>query len=138
MASAVKLYSTNNSTLDLSYQGISGVPKTVVIPDRSFTVAGTDEVIGVGQTWQNVTGSRVLGTTYTNSTGKPIMVSVSYSCNTANTVQGLIISDATVYAGAVDVANTSGGFSLIVPNGATYVTTTNIGVMTLVAWAELR
>ena len=28
--------------------------------------------IGVGQTWQNVTSSRAIGTIYTNSTGRPI------------------------------------------------------------------
>ena len=30
--------------------------------------------VGVGQTWQNLTGSRSSGVTYTNSTGKPIQV----------------------------------------------------------------
>ena len=33
-----------------------------------------DQVIGVGQTWQDVTASRALGVTYTNTTGKPIHV----------------------------------------------------------------
>lgn len=31
---------------------------------------------GYGQTWQNVTGSRVIGTTYYNTTGKPIHISI--------------------------------------------------------------
>ena len=92
--------------------------------------------IGVNQTWQAVT--RVIGTTYTNSTGKPIMAAVSYTCTSGGTVQGFIINGATVYAGAVSVATTAGGFALIVPDGATYVTTTNAGTLALVAWAELR
>lgn len=92
--------------------------------------------IGVNQTWQAVT--RVIGTTYTNSTGKPIMAAVSYTCTSGPTVQGFIINGATVYAGAVAVATTAGGFALIVPDGATYVTTTNAGTLALVAWAELR
>ncbi len=33
-------------------------------------------LLGVNQTWQDVTGSRVAGTTYTNTTGRPIFVSV--------------------------------------------------------------
>jgi len=66
------------------------------------------------------------------------MVSVSYTCTDANTVQGLIIAGTTVYAGAVNVATFAGAFSLVVPDGATYVTTTNAGTLTLVSWAELR
>lgn len=92
--------------------------------------------IGVNQTWQSVT--RAIGTTYTNSTGKPIMAAVSYTCTSAVSVQGFIINGATVYAGAVATAGAAGGFSLIIPDGATYVTTTNAGTLTLVAWAELR
>lgn len=69
--------------------------------------------IGVGQTWQDVIASRVLGTTYTNSTGKPIMVSyTSYS-------GGLI------FINSVEIAKSSTGavstsYTFIVPNGATY------------------
>ena len=44
----------------------------VTIP--AGTLAATTDVIGVSQTWQNVSGSRVQGTTYQNTTGKPIMV----------------------------------------------------------------
>ena len=35
-----------------------------------------DRDFGVGQTWKDLTASRVLGTTYTNTTGKPIVVCV--------------------------------------------------------------
>ena len=49
--------------------------RTVVFPDKSFTVADNADIpltqIGIGQTWQTVT--RTSGVTYTNSTGKPIM-----------------------------------------------------------------
>lgn len=91
--------------------------------------------IGVGQTWQ--APSRAAGTTYTNSTGKPIMVAISYTNSTASSVQGLTINGLTVYCAGSEIGNGS-GFSLIVPNGATYVTLTNSGVMTLVSWVELR
>jgi hypothetical protein len=89
-----------------------------------------------GQTWQSPT--RAIGTTYTNSTGYPIQVAVTYSNTTGNTIQGLIINGVTVYAGAVDVANNPGAFSLIVPNGATYIFASNGGTATLVTWVELR
>lgn len=92
--------------------------------------------IGVNQTWQSP--SRAVGTTYTNSTGKPITVAITVTCTNAFTVQGLIINGATIYAGSVNVATAATGFCLIVPDGATYVTTTNGGTLALVSWAELR
>jgi len=98
--------------------------------------ASTDSLLGYGQTWQGV--SRAIGTTYYNTTGKPILVSVAYTCTGANSIQGLIIDGVTVYAGAVDVAGYPGAFTLLVPSGASYVTTSNVGTMTLVTWAELR
>ena len=109
---------------------------TQTLPASDGTVSLTSDVIGVGQTWQSP--SRAIGTTYTNSTGKPIMVAITASCTNGFTVQGLIINGATVYAGSVNVATAASGFSIIVPNGATYVTTTNGGTLSLVSWAELR
>jgi hypothetical protein len=94
--------------------------------------------IGVNQTWQDVGGSRAIGTTYTNSTGKPIMVVFTATCTAGNTVQGLTIDGVAVYAGSVNVNNLATGVTLIVPNGATYVTLTNGGILTLVSWHELR
>lgn len=45
---------------------------------RAVTPAGlAGSAFGMGQTLQNVTGSRVLGTTYTNTSGKTIFVEVS-------------------------------------------------------------
>jgi hypothetical protein len=105
------------------------------LPASTGTVALTSNVIGVSQTWQTVT--RAIGTTYTNSTGKPIMVAISYTNSLASTVQGLVIDGVVVYCAGSEIGNGS-GFSLIVPNGATYVTSTNAGTMTLVTWTELR
>lgn len=81
-------------------------------------------VIGIGQTWKNLTDSRVSGTTYTNSTGKPIFVSVGVTSSTASvsiTINGVLIVNP-CFHGAV-----------IIPNGATYVFSI-IGEFT---WSEL-
>ena len=94
--------------------------------------------IGVNQTWQVVSGSRAMGTTYTNSTGKPITVAITATCNAGLTVQGLIINGTVTYAGTVVNSGSACGFALVVPNGATYVTCTNGGTLTLVSWVELR
>jgi hypothetical protein len=94
--------------------------------------------IGVGQTWQNVAASRAVGTTYTNSTGRPITVLFS-----PNASGGLI-----TYANLNGVSlafvqfTPSGGggaspFTLIVPNGATY-SFANGANTTIGYWFELR
>lgn len=99
-----------------------------------YTTSSPPPRLGVGQTWQSLTGSRAFGTTYTNSTGKPIMVAVSTnsSANTNSisaTVAGVsIINDATS-AGASGVA------SFVVPDGATYSVSS---AKSLNLWAELR
>lgn len=42
--------------------------------------------LGVGQTWQNVSGGRAAGTTYYNTTGKPIVVNVKTAIGSNSTV----------------------------------------------------
>ena len=94
--------------------------------------------IGVGQTWQNVTSSRVTGTTYTNSTGKPIQVNVVMGSYTdaavymTLTVDGLDVAKYG-YGRAGAGSNGNGTCTAIVPNGSTYVVT---GTWTY--WYELR
>lgn len=91
--------------------------------------------IGYNQTWQNVLSSRSNGATYTNSTGKPIMVSVTANPTSNNqsisaTVGGVSLGSLILTAGY-----TAGGFQFIVPTGTTYVVSTS---GSLTAWAELR
>jgi phage-related tail fiber protein len=83
-----------------------------------------DQAFGVGQTWQDVKANRVTGTTYANTTGKPILVVV-------NTYDGTSIVDGVTlrYKGN----DTEGDWSFIVPSGSTYSVTGNIR-----SWAELR
>jgi len=92
--------------------------------------------LGIGQTWQNVAGSRASnGTVYTNNTGKPIMVAFSSggggSLNVTYTVGGVTIGLAYLSAGNAMYFP----FSFIVPDGATYSIYSDRGTTT---WAELR
>jgi hypothetical protein len=92
--------------------------------------------IGVGQTWQNVTGSRTRGTTYTNSTGAPIMV-----CITAQAGGGPSPYQAEGYVDGSIVTQATCGFdtsalSFIVPNGSTYKYDGTAYTINL--WTELR
>jgi hypothetical protein len=91
--------------------------------------------VGINQTWQDVTGSRVASTTYTNSTGAPITVLVSCSGSSGSvglTVGGVSLPTQTV-GGAV-------GFNLIatavVPSGTTYSMSASAGG--IIKWVELR
>ena len=119
--------------------GDLGTPSALVGTNISGTANSLNAGIGVNQTWQDVTASRAIGTTYTNSTGKPILVAITYTNSAGTSVQGLTINGVVTYASGVTTAGTSGaGFTLIVPNGATYVTVSNTGTMTKVTWNELR
>lgn len=94
-----------------------------------------NSVLGLGQTWQDLTASRVLNTTYTNSTGKPIQLAIDI------TVLGSTISTLTIgantffYRGSLGTA-VSHTIELIVQNGVTYnLSSSNT---TLNKWQELR
>ena len=96
--------------------------------------------IGIGQTWQDVTGSRAAGTTYTNSTGKPIFISVYGSGSPSNgamsmTVDGVSLGRQGV--AAVSSAVMYATMTAIVPNGSTY-RVDNVSGWSLGSWAELR
>ena len=98
----------------ISGQAFSG---NISAPNLSGTNTGDQTLseIGVGQTWQDVSGSRSDGVTYTNSTGKPIFVFVKGSASGS----GRIKVDGHVFdwsvLGATDEAGTA-----IVPAGSTY------------------
>ena len=91
--------------------------------------------IGYGQTPKNVTGSRALATTYYNTTGKPILLSIFWNLN--GTAQGIIsingfdADNAVSTAGNIYVTNRA-----IVPPGASYSFT--VAGATIGAWIEMR
>ena len=83
--------------------------------------------VGVGQTWQVVTGSRAINTTFTNSTGKPIQVMFNSSNNTDILVNGVEIGDTIV-------VNSRSVVTFIIPNGDTY----RFNAAAFNSWSELR
>lgn len=97
-------------------------------------------LLGVGQVWTNVTGTRALATDYINSTGKPIMIMVQFNITAAAT-------NLRLYVGGVEAAQaytaswpTSSAPCLqaIVPPGATYRAEATSGTAILNLWTELR
>jgi hypothetical protein len=94
--------------------------------------------VGLGQTWSDQTTNRVAGTTYTNSTGKPIVFTVSGISTAASaSIYGYVNGVFLVFGSSSAGANTLvAGFTLVVPNGATYKA--DIGNCYISIWSELR
>ena len=103
---------------------------------------------GGGQSWQSLTASRAFGTTYTNSTGRPIMVAVTVGIDGAGSgprpylesrVSGILVGYTVL--GDRNGSNFEWGYgtvSMLVPDGATYVASVTSGSPTILSWAELR
>lgn len=100
--------------------------------------------LGIGQTWQNMTASRVSGTTYTNTTSRPIMVKVSFY--RGDNTNGYVTVTSVVGGVTIDfvklffaIENNTVNTTFIVPPGATYSVTCDVAVMSNQRiWAELR
>lgn len=97
---------------------------------------------GAGQTWQDVKASRALATTYTNSTGRAIFVSVTLywgnvSATITLTIDGVIVQKQGTNPDSSDLSLCA---SAVVPAGSTYsvAQTSNATAGVIEYWAELR
>ena len=118
--------------MSVSIDGTNGItfPSTTVQSNAG---------IGYGQTWTDVTSSRAISTTYTNSTGKPIMVIVSGTGNGANGLWGVTLNGAiTFYTPSTYTTSVWTTASFIVPNGNTYALSQQGSGATMANWSELR
>lgn len=100
---------------------------------NAATATSAANAIGVGQTWQDVTASRAASTTYTNSTGRPIFISVRMAQDDGTlelTVDSLMIGKTGTTAGPVNYTVTG-----IIPASSTYQITSTGGTL---FWYELR
>ena len=98
--------------------------------------------IGVGQTWQNVGGSRSAGVTYTNTTGRSIEAMIQLgngSAGNSNSYFNLVINGLTLVAHRLYAGTDVGLATFIVPNNVTYrIDIINAAGATIGAWFELR
>ena len=105
----------HNGTTFLKADGTDTTVTDNLVVDGNLTVTGTTAEIGVGQTWQSVT--RTVGVTYTNNTGKPIMLCAYGSGGSGSstlTVDGIAVQSL--------VYNNSGGsIAVIIPDGVDYI-----------------
>ena len=148
--SASTIYSTTART-NVAYRVVGYVESTQATAGTWATAPSTIQgcggqaltamsSLGYSQTWTNVLSSpgRVSGTTYYNTTGRPIVASI-YPTNAVNTssvsatVNGAVVALNAQFNGA----GTSGqlGLSFIIPPSASYSATV---LTTVGSWYELR
>ena len=121
--------------IDATFTTATGWGSLALVQGQGGEALSAMSSLGYGQTWQNVTGSRALGTTYYNTTGKPISVSLYQFYSTSQT--------ATLTVNGVQTSQTSTGTNAgslyfthfaIVPPGGSYSATGP----SLTSWNELR
>ncbi len=101
-----------------------------------ITVA--DGGLGYGQVWQDVTASRAWATTYTNTTGKPILVSVIAQDTVSGNLQVQLTVNGVVVARHYHGGNMEATVAAIVPPGGTYKADRFDTNDKITVWAELR
>ena len=113
-----------------------GSANQVLVSDGTNWTAGSAAGVGYNQTWQNLGGSRGVGVTYTNSTGRPIAIIVS----TVNTSGAWLYINGNLVARQWYDVNTGAGqvgygfVTAIIPDGSTYL----VNQGNLYTWYELR
>jgi len=113
----------------------TGTPtvSSATLEHGDMTMYGSFTKFDLAQTWTVVTGSRSSGVTYTNTTGRPIDISI---LQTASGIQTGIITVAGVVADTVSGNGVPLTLRTVVPNGSTYILSGLTG--SLAAWSELR
>ena len=93
--------------------------------------------LGYGQKWTDVTGSRVTGTTYYNTTGRPIEVAVTGGTGSLNSGIQVVVAGLTIYTNQTNdgASGSTIGGTFIVPANNSYSVTAYGGFS---SWFELR
>ena len=137
---------TNDGSIIVNYEHAGNRDNgSLKLADQTVTVTITriakwyNAPIGLGQEWVDVFASRSVDTTYTNTTGKPIAVSVVGSVSSTRRLL--------LYVDDVEVAKTletsSNGpenqvFAIVPAGGSYYASWGGVSAGVLVSWAELR
>ncbi|CAM7345353.1 phage tail protein [Citrobacter portucalensis] len=133
LTSAAKTDAKNTFTQKQTFSGSVALPSDTTLNGTGLeylfdSKLDASKALGTGQTWVNVTASRTSGVTYTNSTTRPICVSIP---ETGDGDRGLYVGGVlTAFARGADSDST---LFAIVPPGAQYIFS---GAFS--SWAELR
>ncbi|MDP2026458.1 hypothetical protein [Sulfuriferula sp.] len=122
------------NTVKIGWSAGSRIKATIDVTDMGNIV--TDAyAFAIGQTYQDVTASRVAGTTYTNSTGKAIWVMIMISIPAGTT--GTVTVDGVVrWNQFAQAAATNATATFMVVSGGTY--SLSAGSVQANGWHELR
>ena len=131
--SSISIAGDTSGAITIAAPAVSGT-NTVTLPASTGTMAITSDLLGgSSQTWQNLTASRTVSTNYTNSTGRPIFVSVYGG--------GVQPVGLTIDSLSISNFGTGGSYtgdkcvSAVVPNNSVYSVATTGGIT---RWNELR
>lgn len=102
---------------------------------RVTALEARQRALGDGQSWQDVTLSRAVATTYTNTTGRAIQLLVDLTDSGAGAVSFSISGVSWASADLSGTATTLVTWSPVIPAGATYAIS---GGCTIRKWLELR
>ena len=112
--------------------------RLLALAAKTTALEARQRALGDGQAWRDVKASRLLNTSYTNTTGRSIVVSVSVASRagdeTATIVVGGVVAAQTLNNGA---AGEDFWLSAVVPNGAAYSLNAYAG-LAIGIWSELR
>ena len=144
----------DGSGKDIKFQA-NGVEKASISSAGAFTSTSIDATklsgalpaidgsaltgtFGAGQTWQAMASSRAAATTYTNSTGRPISVSIRGSVN-STAVSDLTLTVGSQIAWTRYTGTYTGNFNItaVIPTGHSYYMDMPTGT-TFDRWEELR
>ena len=122
-----------------TWQAGTGTTESLVSPSKVKAAIESlvPDTLGVGQTWQDMSGSRSVGTSYRNTTGRPIMVSIC--TNSVNRTDFQVSTDNSTWvsvgalAGYGNIGDEKSS-QIIVPDNHYYKATGG----SLRIWAELR
>jgi hypothetical protein len=130
----------NTSALSGNLVAPSASGNVLTSNGTTWTSATPAGGVGIGQTWQLVT--RTLGTTYTNSTGKPIMLVGYAQRNAVSSAELNITINGSLVIIFATGSNSNGGNaaagSIIIPNGDTYQLNQGSEALSLYYIWELR
>lgn len=140
-ATEISLDGNNITTLnETDWKAGTNQTEALISPEK-MTAANEEfrnnNDIGWNQTWEEVTGSRIVGNTYRNTTGSPITVNIHVRQGGSGSNNFEVSTDSTNWvrvARVIDTTNDYTTISIIVPNGHYY--RLDGGIVQF--WSELR
>ncbi len=137
LAAGDLLYATGANTLVRLAKGTAG--QVLAMNGAGALPEWAAPPLGVGQTWQNVNGSRTEGVTYTNDTGRPIQISLRWRSSTSNDRRFEVSHDNGATWKDIATSNQASGppttINPVIPAGAKYRVNNDLNVKD---WWELR